>query len=824
MRCAARRLAALAALALWSVSCGVRDESAAPHVAKADALIGEGKLDEAQLELRSALEAEPKNADVNFRLAQLLHRREQIPDAVFFYEEALRIDPGHADAALALAFLMLGDDRDYAQKLIDGVLERDPKQPMAWVRRSDLELARGDADAALSAALTAADLAPELARVQLQTGLVHRARIRKHGLLGEAAPDAIFREAVEAFTRASEGEDDSPDRVNVVTAWVERANTLASWPARAAEATQAYREAVEAAKEAGGSLDAALDGALAHARRTRDAELLRWALERGVEAYPARLTLWSDLARAADAPGAAHSETLARLIQQQPRSAAAHALYARDLAARGRIEDALAHLDGAASKVRRPERVWFAKIDLALRGDRPEVARAAADVLTKQYAGTREARLASSEMLARAGDPRRAADEVEQVIDEFGASTLLLSRLAELRLLHGDAAAALAAAERGLAEATTPTSRVALLRIQARAQMQRGANEASADSMRRVAEITGGRVAATDLVPYAQVLYRLGRKEQARALVEKALAIEPPPIEAVLVFARAEGPADPARAEALLAAALAGNPGHPQLLEEAARFDVAAGRADRAMQRLQEAIAALPDYAPLHVMLARIRLQTGDAPGAIASAEEALRLDSQSPNAMTARVLVAAYHEQGKAEEAVSRLRAADAAGKLGHGGSIVLARLLSEAGEDAAAIAVLEKVVAAAPTQAGPKNDLAYLLVTTGRDLDRALSLAQEARAALPHVGAIADTLGSAYLAKQLPDAALPQFDEAISLASENSAEWGLAQLHRAEALHKLGRPEEAAIAARAALAARAFPGQQRARELVAALEKAAG
>jgi hypothetical protein len=125
-------------------------------------------------------------------------------------------------------------------------------------------------------------------------------------------------------------------------------------------------------------------------------------------------------------------------------------------------------------------------------------------------------------------------------------------------------------------------------------------------------------------------------------------------------------------------------------------------------------------------------------------------------------------------------------------------------------------------PELAGPKNDLAYLLVTEKRDLDRALNLAQEARAALPTVATVADTLGYAYLAKKLPDAALPQFEEAVELSEQRSAEWGLAQLHRAQTLAELGRPEAAAEAAKAALAAEAFAEQRQAQALLDSLAKA--
>jgi tetratricopeptide (TPR) repeat protein len=814
-------IAALAALALASAGCG-SGQGAAQRLAKAQTLADAGNLDEALIELRNALKEEPKNAEVNFRLAKLLHQREEIPDAVFFYEEALRIDPRHADAALGLAFLMLSDDVDYAQRLVDGVIERDPKNALAWVRRSDIALARGDAEAALSAALTAAELGPESARVQIQAGLVHRARIRKHALLGEPVPDSLYQDALSAFERARDAKDDSADHEIAVMAWVERANTLATWPAREGEAAQAYREAFEAAVKLGGSHDRALDATIAYAQRKQDVALSQWALEKGVEVHPERIDLWRRLARVVDPQDATASPTLARLIAQRPQDADAHSVYARDLAGRGRATDALAHLESVAAKVDAPEVARFAQLEIAVAANDEATAKSAAEHLAKEHPSSRENGLAQAVMLRRAGDYGGAADALARVADAFGTTAGMQARLAELRLQQGDAAAALEAAERGLALASTPKQRLPLLRAQSRAQLARGAFDAAAHTFRRMSEITQGKVATPDLVPYARALYRTDRPDAARALLETALELPEPPLDAIVLFARNEGAKDRARAEALIAKALETHPRNPTLLEEAARFDIAAGRAEQAKQRLGTAIESAPSYAPLHVTLARIRLQTGDAKGAIASAEEALRLDPESPNGMAARVLVAAYNELGRAKEAVAELQRTHAGGKLGLGGQVLLAQLLTVEGRRAEAIAVLEGIVAKTPNQAGPKNDLAYLLVEANQDLDRALSLAQEARAALPSVGSVADTLGYAYLAKNLPEAALPQFEEAVELAAPKSPEWGLAQLHRAQALQALGRAEAAAEAAQAALQADAFVGQQEARALLSRLSQA--
>jgi tetratricopeptide (TPR) repeat protein len=817
----AARSAAAALFALSLAACG-GDDSAAPHVAAAEAAITAGKPDEALLALRKALQAEPKNADVNYRLARLLHQQEQIPDAVYFYEEALRLDPNHADAALTLAFLMIGDDAAYAERLTEGVLARDPKNALAYVRRSDIALARGDADGALAAALTAAELEPKNARVQIQAGLVQRARIRRLNVLGEPVPDALYEEALAAFERAAQGEDDSPVHETVVSAWIERANTLASWNARKADAPAAFRAAFDFAQKAGGSQDRVLDAAINYARVGRDPALRRWAFERSVELHPERTDLWRRLARIVDAKDAKRSSVLERMLEVRAKDARAHAAFARDLAVRDNADAGLAHLDQHISKVDSPAILLAAKVELAIRAGRDDLAEAAGAELAKNYAGSLEDLVGQAELLRRKQDFRGAADSLAKAVDAFGATASLLQRLAELRLLQGDFGAALEATERGLAQGATTFQEVALLRIQARAQLARGASAAAAESFRRASEVAKGTLTTADVVPYAQALYGSDRSAAARGLLEQLLAQESPPLDAVLLFARAEGANDPKRAEALVQQALATAPGHPALLEAAAGFDLAAGRTEQARTRLESAVAAAPSHAPLHLTLARVLLQTGDAKGAATSAEEAMRLAPDAPDSMAARVLLAAYDQLGKTAEATAKLQATHAKGELGLGSQVLLARLLIASGEYDKAEAILEAVMKASPQLPGPKNDLAYLLVLAGRDLDRALSLAQEARAALPKLSNVADTLGFAYLAKGLPDAALPQFDEAIGLAQQGSAEWGLAQLHRAQALRELERVDDARKAAQAALGSAVFPEQAQAKQLLAELANA--
>jgi tetratricopeptide (TPR) repeat protein len=133
----------------------------------------------------------------------------------------------------------------------------------------------------------------------------------------------------------------------------------------------------------------------------------------------------------------------------------------------------------------------------------------------------------------------------------------------------------------------------------------------------------------------------------------------------------------------------------------------------------------------------------------------------------------------------------------------MLLARLHIHTNNDSRAIELLESVIAERSNLSGAKNDLAFLLAEGGSDLDRALRLAQEARAELPRSTQVADTLGYVYLKRSLPEAAIEQFQTAIDLARAQSAPWATAQYHLGLGLKALGRSDAAREAFERALAA---------------------
>ena len=74
----------------------------------------------------AALQLEPKNADVNFRIAESLAQEGKLADAAFFYRESSRRDPKRTDAMMAEAKIVLFDDTALT------AVELAPQDPMSY--------------------------------------------------------------------------------------------------------------------------------------------------------------------------------------------------------------------------------------------------------------------------------------------------------------------------------------------------------------------------------------------------------------------------------------------------------------------------------------------------------------------------------------------------------------------------------------------------------------------------------------------------------------------------------------------------------------------
>ena len=112
--------------------------------------------------------------------------------------------------------------------------------------------------------------------------------------------------------------------------------------------------------------------------------------------------------------------------------------------------------------------------------------------------------------------------------------------------------------------------------------------------------------------------------------------------------------------------------------------------------------------------------------------------------------------------------------------------------------------------------NNLAYILVEQGKDLNKALDFARTAREKLPNDPYVIDTMGWVYYKKGLYDWAIGEFTKCLAKLPENPT----VNYHLGMAYYKKGDPEQARIYLEKALnISNSFDGAQEAKQVLAGL-----
>ncbi len=800
------------ALAATALACSSPEERVARRVARAEELVHEQRVDEALLELESALAVDPRSAAVNQRIGELLADRGATAPAAAHFAEAYRLDPNRIEAALRQAALLATQKPQRAQQIIERARKTHPNEPAVHRTAAALAVGRRDFERALASAREAIALDPTRRESWLQLGAVERARAMDLSLRGEPAEPALAS-ALDAYSEAESlaGGD--------VIARVETARTLASWPARRSEATAAFRSALALAAERGDP-GARYAAATAFEQFVRSQHmplaLLLEALRHEVSAAPHQLGSWERLAaaREREAGAAAGEAVLRELALQSPDWPAAHATLCAHLAQRGRAREAIAHLEQVIGGGLDDALLWeqLVQFDLVLR--RSGDARAHQRELIERHGGDRaarrsEARLALAEGRADAGaellrdfEGRRADGESEAL-------------RAQLELARGNLAAAEIAAVR--ATELAPGFSASAERLRAAVHLAARDWPEALAALDRIAS-RGFVLTDDDQLIGVRALYGRGDREAAKRQLTALLARPVAAPDAAVEFAKREGDTDAERARAHLEAAHRAAPAHFAVLEALTRLDLRAGQPERALGRIQRTIDEQRTGARVLLLRAEVLAQLGQFARAEADALRALEAAPDLPRAVDLAFRI--YAAQHKLDLVQRSFEEAEAAGALHGGARALLARLYLARGNAEKAQAIYERVVAESPEIAPAKNDLAFMLAARGGDLERALRLAEAAEQALPDSPNAADTRGFVLLQLGRYEAALAPLRAALARAEPDDPSLPTFHYHLGLALAGLARGEEAAREFERALALDGeFPGSADARARLAAI-----
>jgi tetratricopeptide (TPR) repeat protein len=270
---------------------------------------------------------------------------------------------------------------------------------------------------------------------------------------------------------------------------------------------------------------------------------------------------------------------------------------------------------------------------------------------------------------------------------------------------------------------------------------------------------------------------------------------------------------------AMLEKALEKNPNEFVALNDIAGIDVYTKQPDKAIARIEQQIAKSPKNPAFYTLLGSVQLSTGDFNDARDNGKKAMELDPTNFRAV--QVYTQAVASMGNVDEAIRTWEAWASGHPKDPDATSMLALLSQQKGDNAKAVEYYKKSLDIANGQ-GPSanvsqglaaNNLAYLMVTSGQNVDMALSYAQTARRNLPNSPDTADTLAWVYYYKGTYLSARDLLEGALKQSPDNAS----MHYHLGMTYSKLGRKADAQTQLKKAISL--DPNSQTAKDAEAAL-----
>jgi len=759
---------------LAGMACQGREGKKATHMARGEQYAKDGKHAEAIIEFKNVVQLDPNFAPAHWDLAKSYLATNQLREGYWELHETARLDPKNLDAKLQYGELSrLGGEKEEALKQADEVIAADPKRAAAYVLRGQTLEALKRPEDAKEAYLKAVEVAPEdrgplliLADYYVRSGDAKSAEplLRK---LTESQPTFSSFSALAGFLSRDKSRD--------------------------AEAEAMYKEALAKAKPEELSVAYRSVGSFYYSRdRFADAERV---LKEGLEKLPGDLDLIYALARFYGARGdtAKADAMVEEATKAKPNEVGPYLILSSYRARKNDVQGALDAVESALkvapdntqARLRKAELL----LDLGYKSSNQEQiaqARSIVDAVLKSDANSADALFVKAKMDLAEGHPSDAATDLRRVIDirpDWAQAHFLLGTALNAQ---GDRNGARNELSRALEiDADLLDARRLLTSIESAL----GADDVAVEEGRKVLREAPDDVKTRILV--AQSLVRQRKFDEGLAELEKIPEAKRD-AETYYAFGRiymAMGKVDQARASLTRADAL--TPNQFDVLNAFMLIDRQTGHMQDSVERIQRAVAADPKNPKLQYLLGIALAMSGKMSDAEQTLKHTIELDPRdiAPYQALAQVLVAT----GRRDESIETYKKAIQARPDVAGLHLVLGSLYEGAGDMDHAIEEYDQAVKLDPNLAAAKNNLAYLLAEKGRDLDRALDLAQEAKAGLPDNASAADTLGWVLYKKGVPSAAVGYLREAEGGSPAEDPSINVIRLHLAMAYEANGEPQKA-------------------------------
>jgi tetratricopeptide (TPR) repeat protein len=777
------------------LACRSNEQAIAAHLKRGDEYQANKKYAEAVIEYKNALQIDPNQSNAHFGLAKSFLQLGQAKEGFWELRETVRLDPKNHDAVLQFAQIAIyAGELEEALKRADAVIAEDPNDEKAWMVKGQAHDGLKQPAEALAAFQKAAEVAPqsEPARLVLAHYLWRNGDRATAGTLLEAAAKDLPSLQTQLALASFYSEDRSRD----------------------ADAEAAYRKALEMAKPEEVATPYALLGNFLFSRNRFDESVA--VLEKGIEQAKDPLDLIYTLARMYRAKGdeAKADELMERATQKAPDSLRAFLALSTYKGGKGDLAGALAAANRALELAPKDQLAQLRKaevlLELGYRDQKPE-----------QIADGRK--LVETVLAAQPSNPGAlfvkakldmADNKLDDAVQALRSAIDVKPDWAEAHFLLGTVLRATgqrSAARTELARALEiDASLLEARRVLAEVHAGLGEHEYAVEEGRRY--LAQKPDAYDTRIRVAQSLVFLGRVDEALKEVNQ---IPESARDETVDFAlgriyAAKG--ENAKARELLLKALEKRPNHPDILRGLLQIEEKTGHKEESLARIQKAVQAKPDDPKLQQLAAVAALSEGHVDDATKALEHAIEV---APDDMSSyQQLADLYVRTGRTSQTIEiyekALERKPDQPRIHH----FLGVLYEYGGKPEIAVTHYEEAIKLSPDLAESKNNLAYLYAESGKNLDRALDLAQDAKALMPDDPNTADTLGWVLFRRGVPSAAIGYLKEAEAGVKPEDATLGVIRHHLALAYEASGDKENARTTLDRAISAHeAFVEAQKAR-----------
>jgi tetratricopeptide (TPR) repeat protein len=215
------------------------------------------------------------------------------------------------------------------------------------------------------------------------------------------------------------------------------------------------------------------------------------------------------------------------------------------------------------------------------------------------------------------------------------------------------------------------------------------------------------------------------------------------------------------------------NPANSQSLLGVVEAEIQQGQPEKAMTILQDEATKAPNRIDIPFLLGLTAKREGKFQEAETYFTRVLNgLDKKSKTRADLYLQIAdCYRLAGDRDSSIANIQKAR---EILPENETVLAALgivMDQAGRRKEARQAYEACLRVDPNNAEILNNLAYLMAETNADLDVALNYAQKARGLRPNLGEITDTYGWILLKKNLPEQAIPVFQDLVNRVPTNAS-----------------------------------------------------